>query len=73
MDAENIRYDGCSQRDSAEHKGVCESASLIQPDMEGKGRCTAAGSLGKILEKDNLNRAFKKVKANKGSAGELMG
>ena len=25
--------------------------------------------LGKILEKDNLNRAFKRVKANKGAPG----
>ena len=42
---------------------VCESAPLIQPDMEGKGQCRA-DLLGKILDRDNLNRAYKRVKAN---------
>ena len=68
MDAENIGYDGCSQRDSAEHKGyvrahrsfnrIWKERDSAQPDL-----------LGKILEKDNLNRAFKRVKANKGAPG----
>ena len=57
MDAENISKDGCSQRDSAEHKGyvrahrsfnrIWKERDSAQPDL-----------LEKILEKDNLNRAF---------------
>ena len=68
MDAENIGHDGCSQRDSAEHKGyvrahrsfnrIWKERDSAQPDL-----------LGKILEKDNLNRAFKRVKANKRAPG----
>ena len=68
MDAENISKDGCSQRDSAEHKGyvrahrsfnrIWKERDSAQPDL-----------LEKILEKDNLNRAFKRVKANKGAPG----
>ena len=67
MDAENISNDGCSQRDSAEHKGyvrahrsfnrIWKERDSAQPDL-----------LEKILEKDNLNRAFKRVRANR-SAG----
>ena len=68
MDAENISNDGCSQRDSAEHKGyvrahrsfnrIWKERDSAQPDL-----------LEKILERDNLNRAFKRVKANKGAPG----
>ena len=68
MDAENIRNDGCSQRDSAEHKGyvrahrsfnrIWKERDSVQPDL-----------LEKILDRDNLNRAFKRVKANKGAPG----
>ncbi len=59
---------GCSQRDSAEHKGyvrahrsfnrIWKERDSAQPDL-----------LEKILDKDNLNRAFKRVKANKGAPG----
>ena len=68
MDAENIIKDGCSQRDSAEHKGhvrahrsfnrIWKERDSAQPEL-----------LEKILDKDNLNRAFKRVKANKGAPG----
>ena len=68
MDAEYIREDGYSQRDSAEHKGyvrahrsfnrIWKERDSAQPDL-----------LEKILEKGNLNRAFKRVKANKGAPG----
>ena len=68
MDAENIGKDGCSQRDSAEHKGyvrahrsfnrIWKERDSAQPDL-----------LEKILDKGNLNRAFKRVKANKGAPG----
>ena len=67
MDAEN-RKESCSQRDSAEHKGyvrahrsynrIWKERDSAEPDL-----------LGKILDKDNLNRAYKRVKANKGAPG----
>ena len=67
MDAEN-NTESCLQRDSAEHKGyvrahrsfnrIWKERDSAEPDL-----------LGKILEKDNLNRAYKRVKANKGAPG----
>ena len=67
MDAENNK-ESCLQRDSAEHKGyvrahrsfnrIWKERDSAEPDL-----------LGKILEKDNLNRAYKRVKANKGAPG----
>ena len=68
MDAENISDDGYSQRDSAEHKRyvrahrsfnrIWKERDSAQPEL-----------LEKILERENLNRAFKRVKANKGAPG----
>ena len=67
MGAEN-KEESCLQRDSAEHKGyvrahrsfkrIWKERDSAEPDI-----------LGKILDKDNLNRAFKRVKANKGAPG----
>ena len=66
MGAEN--EESCSQRDSAEREGyvrahrsfnrIWKERDSAEPDI-----------LGKILDKDNLNRAFKRVKANKGAPG----
>ena len=66
MDAEN--KESCLQRDSAERKGyvrahrsfnrIWKERDSAEPDI-----------LGKVLEKDNLNRAYKRVKANKGAPG----
>ena len=66
MGAEN--EESCSQRDSAERKGyvrahrsfnrIWKERDSAEPDI-----------LGKILNKDNLNRAYKRVKANKGAPG----
>ena len=66
MDVEN--NDSCSQRDSAERKGyvrahrsfnrIWKERDSAEPDI-----------LSKILDKDNLNRAYKRVKANKGAPG----
>ena len=66
MDAEN--KESCSQRDSAERKGyvrahrsfnrIWKERDSAEPDI-----------LSKILNKDNLNRAYKRVKANKGAPG----
>ena len=66
MNAENT--ESCLQRDSAERKGyvrahrsfnrIWKERDSAEPDI-----------LGKVLEKDNLNRAYKRVKANKGAPG----
>ena len=66
MDAEN--KESCLQRDSAERKGyvrahrsfnrIWKERDSAEPDI-----------LGKILDRDNLNRAYKRVKANKGAPG----
>jgi RNA-directed DNA polymerase len=66
MNAEN--KDSCSQRDSAEREGyvrvhrsfhrIWKERDSAQPEL-----------LEQILYKDNLNRAFKRVKANKGAPG----
>ena len=60
--------ESCSQRDSAERKGyvrahrsfnrIWKERDSAEPDI-----------LGKILDKNNLNRAYKRVKANKGAPG----
>ena len=60
--------DSCPQRDSAEREGyvgahrsfrrIWKERDSAQPEL-----------LEKILERDNLNRAFKRVKANKGAPG----
>ena len=66
MDVEN--KESCLQRDSAERKGyvrahrsfnrIWKERDSAEPDI-----------LGKILNKDNLNRAYKRVKANNGAPG----
>ena len=66
MDAEN--NESCSQRDSAERKGyvrahrsfnrIWKERDSAQPEL-----------LERILDRDNLNRAYKRVKANKGAPG----
>lgn len=66
MDTEN--KESCSQSDSAECEGhvrahhsfnrVWKERDSAEPDI-----------LGRILDKDNLNRAYKRVKANKGAPG----
>ena len=60
--------ESCSQRDSAERKGyvrahrsfnrIWKERDSAEPDI-----------LSKMLNKDNLNRAYKRVKANKGAPG----
>ena len=60
--------ESCSQRDSAEREGyvrarrsfnrIWKERDSAEPDI-----------LSRILDKDNLNRAYKRVKANKGAPG----
>ena len=68
MSAENIENNGCSQRDNAEHEGYAKAHRSFNSIW--KERNSAQPELlEKILHKDNLNRAFKRVKANKGAPG----
>ena len=65
---ENIENNGCSQRDSAEHEGYAKASRSFNRIW--KERDSAQPRLLEtILHKDNLNRAYKRVKANKGAAG----
>ena len=62
------KKESCSQRDSAERKGyvrahrsfnrIWKERDSAEPDI-----------LGKILDRDNMNRAYKRVKANGGAPG----
>ena len=65
---ENIRDSGCSQRDSAEHEGYAKASRSFNRIW--KERDSAQPKLLEaILYKDNFNRAYKRVKANKGALG----
>ena len=66
--AEYLKNKGCPQKDSAEHEGyagarrsfrrIWKERNSAQPEL-----------LEKILDRNNLNRTFKRVKANKGAPG----
>ena len=66
--AENLEEKGCPQKDSAEHEeyaGVPRSFRRIWKERDS----AQPELLERILSRDNLNRAFKRVKANKGAVG----
>lgn len=66
-----LHKEGHLQKVSAEQKGYAE-ACACQRITENTSIITdlqTTGLLEQILQKENLNRAFKKVKSNKGSAG----
>ena len=64
--AENVR--SCLQRDSTECEGYAGAQSAVQPGSgETAGR--SQNLLEAILYRDNLNRAYNRVKANKGAPG----
>ena len=67
MNAEYQGNEGFLQRDSVEHKGYAEVQSTDR--REGKERDGASDLLEAILDRDNLNRAYKRVKRNHGAAG----
>ena len=65
---ENIENNGCSQRDSAEHEGYAKASRSFNRIW--KERDSAQPKLLEaILYKDNFNRAYKRVKENKGAPG----
>ena len=66
--AEYAGNGGCPQRDSTECKGYAGARSAVQPGSEERtGRRPEL--LERILDRDNLNSAYKRVKANKGAPG----
>ena len=66
MDVEN--NDSCLQRDSAERKGYVRAHRSFNRIWKEKDSAEP-DILSKVLDKDNLNRAYKRVKANKGAPG----
>ena len=66
MRAEYPGKGGCPQRDSAEHEEYAGARSIDRRETE---ETDGADLLERILDRDNLNRAYKRVKANKGAPG----
>ena len=61
----NAEYQGnlsCLQRDSAEHEGYAGAQSVGRQEGKEQG---GADLLERILGRENLNRAYKRVRANK--------
>ena len=66
MKTEHIGNGGFLQRDSVEHKEYAEACSTENREVAERD---GADLLEKVLDRDNLNRAYKRVKANKGACG----
>ncbi len=66
MKAENLVNESCPQRNSAEHEKYAGAPSAGTQESQKAGR---AGLLERILTRDNMNEAFKRVRANKGAPG----
>ena len=66
MKTEYAENGGFLQRDSVEHEEYAEAYSAECQKVEERD---GADLLEKVLDRDNLNRAFKRVKANKGASG----
>ena len=57
---------GCPQRNSAEHKEYVGAQNVDSQEIKEQD---GADLLERILTRDNLNRAYKRVKSNKGAPG----
>ena len=66
MKAEYSENRGCPQRNSAEHEEYVGVQSAGSREVVEQG---GADLLERILSRDNLNRAYKQVRANKGAPG----
>ena len=66
--AENDGNGGCPQRDSTECEGHAGAQSAVRPE-NGERAVRTPNLLERILSRDNLNNAYKRVKANKGAPG----
>ena len=67
MNAEYIGNNGFLQRESVEHEEYAEAHSDEQ--METREQDNARDLMEEILDRDNLNKAYKRVKTNKGAPG----
>ena len=66
--AENTGNGDCSRTNSTECKGCAREQSTEKPES-GETEVREPGLLEAILDRGNLNRAYKRVKANKGAPG----
>ena len=66
MKAENLVNESCPQRNSAEHEKYAGAPSAGTQESQKADR---ADLLERILSRDNMNEAFKRVRANKGAPG----
>ena len=66
MKTEYIGNGDFLQRDSVEHKEYAEACSTENREVAERD---GADLLEKVLDRDNLNRAYRRVKANKGACG----
>ena len=66
MKTEYTGSSGFLQRDGVEHKEYAEAYSAETQKAEERD---GADLLEKVLDRDNLNRAYRRVKANKGASG----
>lgn len=66
MTTENNKTVSCLQRDTVEQEGDAEALSDTTTQLEEQNGVML---LERILHRDNLNEAFKRVKRNKGGAG----
>jgi len=67
----HLKSDGYCQRDSAEHKGydrALTEARITENNIT-DASSEGYGLLEQILDPENLNKAYKQVKKNKGSHG----
>lgn len=62
MKAEYLENKGCQQRDSAEREEYAGAQSIDNRETE---EADGADLLERILNSDNLSRAYKRVKANR--------
>ena len=68
MDAENFKEEGCLQRNSAERKEYAGARRSFRRIWKERGSAEPE-LLEEILSRENLNEAYKRVKANKGAPG----
>ena len=66
MKTEYAENDGSLQRDSVEHKEYAEACRTESREVDRKD---SANLLEEVLCRDNLNKAYKRAKANKGASG----
>ena len=66
MKTEYAENGGFLQRDSVEHEEYAEACSTKSREVDRKD---GADLLEKVLDRDNQNKAYKRVKANRGASG----